>query len=115
MKQQIIDTIKRPKQITLLFDLLKTRHLAAESGSKSLLSKFEDSGSSLFFRETSLEPLKHPFRFSSRLLAEKTPEGVWTARTASGFGTLHKSKALRRFGPFYVVTDDIKQQKIYLT
>jgi hypothetical protein len=58
-----------------LFDLLKTRHLAAESGSNSLISMVEDSGTSVFFNEISLEPLKHPVWFST-LLAEKTPKGV---------------------------------------
>jgi hypothetical protein len=35
----------------------------------------EDSETSVFFNEISLEPLKHPVWFST-LLAEKTPKGV---------------------------------------
>lgn len=63
-------------KVTLFFDLLKARHLAEERGSNSLISDVGDSGSSVFFNEASLEPLKHPCWFGSKLLAEKTPAGV---------------------------------------
>lgn len=46
--------------ITLLGGLRYTRHLAEDSCSTGSLSEVEDSLSSTFFDEISLEPLKHP-------------------------------------------------------
>jgi hypothetical protein len=49
--------------ITLLQDLWYTRHLAAENGSTLSFSVVENSLSSIFFDETSLDPRKHPLGF----------------------------------------------------
>lgn len=74
--------------VTLIGDLRYTRHLAADCGSTLSFSVVEDSLSSIFFDETSLDPLKLPLWFWIEVLGEKTPRGVCTTSTESGLGIL---------------------------
>ena len=80
---------------TLLFDLLKMRHLAAERGSISLVSAFDESDSLvILLHEMSLEPLNRCcswFGFWSKLWVAKTPSGVCITKTLSAFGALHRT------------------------
>jgi len=67
---------------------MNTRHLAADSGSISLISEFADSGSTTISDETSLDLLMLPGWFWSEVVDENTSLGVCTTRPDSGFGTL---------------------------
>jgi len=87
---QTFDDMNNFLQSTFLvwFVLWKIRHLAAESGSCSVLST---GGSSCFILldEINLEPVF--FLFWRRLLVEMTPRGVCIIKTVSGFGALQKT------------------------
>lgn len=80
---------------TLLFDLLKMRHLAAERGSISLVSVFDESDSLvILLHKMSLEPLNcccSWFGFWSKFRVAKTPSGVCITKTLSAFGALHRT------------------------
>lgn len=72
-----------------LFNLEKTRVLAAENGSTSP-SSIEGDSWSFNPWEISLEPFR--LLFWSRLLAKKTSLGVCIIKTVSGFGALHETQ-----------------------
>lgn len=74
----------------LLTFLLKTRQRAEENGSTATVSSAGDSSTSSLFAKISLEPVL--FLFWTRLLAEKTPEGVCMINTVSGFGALQRKQ-----------------------
>lgn len=107
-----LNTLNLHETITLFFDRLKTRHLAADRESTSLFSLVEHSGDSVLFAEINLEPRKQPLWFCSILSPEKTPVLEVTTITESGAGALYRNQKRRLEQPNSVPISRVAQ-KLY--